>query len=76
MELIDRHAERDTLNRLVAAVRAGRVTSGFAIDEDTLLRLDGTTGTVGGLGRVHGVSGAEGGVLVRSWSAGEIIELA
>ncbi len=74
---VDVHAAQwGTLNRLVAAVGAGRVASGFAIDEDTALAVDGALGTVSGLGRVHGVSAAEGGVLVRSWSAGQVIELA
>jgi cyanophycinase len=69
-------AQWGTLNRLVTAVRAGRVPSGFAIDEDTVLVVDEAGGHVGGLGCVHGVFPSDDhGVVVRSWRAGDTIDL-
>jgi cyanophycinase len=74
---VDVHAAQwGTLGRLVAAVRAGRITSGVALDEDTLLTVDGHTATVGGAGRVHHVRASGGGVAVTSLGAGEQVPVA
>ena len=72
---VDVHAAQwGTLSRLIAAVRSGRVTSGIAIDEDTLLIVEGGTARVGGLGLVHGVSSSGNVTQVCSWGAGELID--
>ncbi|MEU9366979.1 Type 1 glutamine amidotransferase-like domain-containing protein [Streptomyces avermitilis] len=80
---VDVHAAQwGTLPRLIAAVADGRLSHGVAIDENTLLTVDGRTARVSGLGRVHAVRpGTSGGtgtgtrtggdVLVRSYAAGE-----
>jgi cyanophycinase len=69
---VDVHAAQwGTLGRLVAAVRSGRVASGVAVDEDTVLTVDGDTATVGGSGRVHHVRASGGSVEVTSAGAGE-----
>ncbi|GAA5700723.1 hypothetical protein AQJ43_02585 [Streptomyces avermitilis] len=53
---VDVHAAQwGTLPRLIAAVADGRVPHGVAIDENTLLTVDGRTARVSGLGRVHTV---------------------
>ncbi len=86
---VDVHAAQwGTVNRMVAAVRSGRVSAGLAIDEDTMIAVDGRSILVAGLGHVHGIgprrppeSGDEEAepdrpvVEVRSWSAGEVIDL-
>ena len=60
---VDVHAAQwGTLSRLVAAVDAGLVESGVAIDECTLLTVDGDRRTVAGAGRVWQVSPAAQGV--------------
>jgi len=67
---VDVHAAQwGTVNRLIAAVRDGSVGSGIAIDEDTLLVVDGDSQRVAGLGLVHSVSRTEDGVRVRAWGA-------
>jgi cyanophycinase len=69
---VDVHAAQwGTLGRLVAAVRSGHVTSGVAVDEDTLLTVDGDTAVVGGAGRVHHVRASGPGVEVTSAGTGE-----
>jgi cyanophycinase len=71
---VDAHAAQwGTLSRLIAAVRSGRVTSGIAIDEDTLMIVEGGTARVAGLGLVHGVSASGNVTQVCSWGAGEQI---
>jgi cyanophycinase len=60
---VDVHAAQwGTLGRLVAAVEAGLVEGGVAIDECTTLMLEGPNRTVAGAGRVWQVSPAVGGV--------------
>lgn len=69
---VDVHAAQwGTLGRLVAAVRTGLVGSGVAIDEDTVLAVDGDLARVGGLGQVHHVLANGTGVDVTSWRPGE-----
>ncbi|GAB2684145.1 type 1 glutamine amidotransferase family protein [Thalassiella azotivora] len=69
---VDVHAAQwGTLSRLVAAVSAGAVADGVAVDEDTVLVADGDGFVVRGLGRAHRVRGTAEGVLVRSSGAGE-----
>ncbi|MEU1161204.1 hypothetical protein ABZ372_10650 [Streptomyces sp. NPDC005921] len=51
---VDVHAAQwGTLGRLVAAVSRGSVPYGVALDENTVLEVDGGTGRVGGRGQVH-----------------------
>jgi cyanophycinase len=70
--MVDVHAAQwGTLGRLVAAVRSGRVASGVALDEDTLLTVERETATVGGAGRVHRVRAVGRGVEVTSAGTGE-----
>jgi cyanophycinase len=58
---VDVHAAQwGTLGRLVAAVRAGQVTSGLAVDEDTVVTLTDGLATVGGLGAAHLVARGPG----------------
>ncbi|MEU9988575.1 hypothetical protein AB0E10_17605 [Streptomyces sp. NPDC048045] len=70
---VDVHAAQwGTLPRLVAAVGRGTVPYGVALDEDTLLEVDSGVARVSGRGRVHVVRpGADAGVAVRSYAAGE-----
>lgn len=72
---LDVHAAQwGTLARLVAAVHGGRVTSGVALDEDTLLTVTADApATVAGLGQAHVVRVGPDGVTVRSHRAGEKI---
>jgi cyanophycinase len=73
---VDVHAAQwGTLSRLIAAVRSGRVASGIAIDEDTLVIVEGPTARVAGLGLVHGVSSSGNVTEVCSWGAGEQIDV-
>lgn len=69
---VDVHAaQRGTLGRLVAAVDAGLTPAGVAVDEDTVLVVDGASTAVRGAGRVWWVSRSDvpgGGVGVR-WTA-------
>ncbi len=68
---IDVHAAQwGTLGRLCAAVGAGLVASGVAIDEDTAVLLDGGAATVTGVGAAHVVRPAGAGVSVESIPAG------
>ncbi|MFF6984810.1 hypothetical protein [Streptomyces sp. NPDC010273] len=73
---VDAHAAQwGTLPRLIAAVTRYRLPHGVALDENTLVEVaaDGRA-HVSGLGRAHSVrpAGAEdGGVVVRSYGAGE-----
>ena len=71
---VDAHAAQwGTLPRLIAAVTRHRLPHGVAIDENTLVEVaaDGRA-HVSGLGRAHSVRpSADGGVLVRSYGAGE-----
>lgn len=68
---VDVHAAQwGTLGRLCAAVGAGLVPSGVAIDEDTALLLDGPEATVTGTGAVHVVRRDGAGVSVVSVPAG------
>ncbi|WP_406455344.1 hypothetical protein OH768_19570 [Streptomyces sp. NBC_01622] len=71
---VDAHAAQwGTLPRLIAAVTRHRLPHGVAVDENTLVEVaaDGRA-RVSGLGRAHSVRpSADGGVLVRSYGAGE-----
>jgi cyanophycinase len=73
---VDAHAAQwGTLPRLIAAVTRHRLPHGVAVDENTLVEVaaDGHA-HVSGLGRAHSVrptGTADGGVLVRSYGAGE-----
>ena len=60
---------------MIASVGSGRSTTAVAIDEDTVLVIDGDTARVDGLGRVHVVSPSPGGVRVRSFDAGTEIDV-
>jgi cyanophycinase len=71
---VDVHAAQwGTLPRLIEAVSRGAAPSGVAIDEDTLLLVDGDRARVSGLGRVHFVrqQDAHGTVALRSYRPGE-----
>ena len=75
---VDVHAAQwGTVNRMIAAVRAGRLTAGLAIDEDTMVAVDGGSARVAGLGAVHGIGRSDhgGGTVVRAWRAGDVIDL-
>ncbi|MFJ3416543.1 hypothetical protein ACIPN8_09365 [Streptomyces sp. NPDC086082] len=73
---VDAHAAQwGTLPRLIAAVTRYRLPHGVAVDENTLVEVaaDGRA-HVSGLGRAHFVRPADagdGGVVVRSYGAGE-----
>lgn len=72
---VDVHAAQwGTLGRLVAAVGAGLVPAGVALDEGALLTVRGPLVQVGGTGRAHLVRPApDGGALVRSFVAGQVV---
>ncbi|MFE0511102.1 cyanophycinase [Streptomyces sp. NPDC058964] len=80
---VDVHAAQwGTLPRLVAAVARGYVPYGVAIDENTLVEVDaGGHARVSGLGRAHALrpadrdGGGDGGVVVKSYRAGESVPL-
>ncbi|WP_035792455.1 Type 1 glutamine amidotransferase-like domain-containing protein [Kitasatospora mediocidica] len=73
---VDVHAAQwGTLPRLIEAVARDLTTSGVAIDEDTVLAVDGTEAEVRGLGRVHLVRAGVQGVTVRAYRAGERLRL-
>lgn len=63
---VDVHASQwGTLTRLVHSVAQGRVVEGWAIDEDTMLQVDGLGVQVYGLGSAyHVVRGVDGGLKV------------
>jgi cyanophycinase len=68
---VDVHAAQwGTLGRLCAAVSAGLVPSGVAVDEDTAVVVQAGSATVSGRGAAHVVTPADGGVTVRSVTAG------
>lgn len=81
---VDVHAGQwGTLGRLAAAVAGGRLAHGVAIDENTLVEIGGGgrggggSARVAGLGRAHCVRPAPGGgVVVRSYGAGESFPVA
>lgn len=63
---VDVHASQwGTLSRLVHAVHAGLLPSGWALDEDTLLQLEGGVATLHGLGSAYRVERGPEGVSVR-----------
>lgn len=70
---VDVHAAQwGTLGRLVAAVGAGLVPAGVALDEGALLSVRTGVAEVGGTGRAHLVQpAADGGAVVRSFAAGQ-----
>ena len=73
---IDVHcAQWGTLPRLVAAIDRGDARCGVALDEDTMLAYDGTTGTVHGAGYARVLRKADDHVEVRLLRAGEGIYL-
>jgi cyanophycinase len=79
---IDVHAAQwGTLPRLIEAVALGRTPHGVgvAIDENTLLTVDGDRARVSGLGRVHVVRAVEacgtGTVEVRAYHRGQAFKL-
>ena len=70
---VDVHAAQwGTLSRLVAAVDAGLVEGGVAIDECTTLVMDGPQRAVAGAGRVWQVSSAADGVGVTALVPGQL----
>jgi cyanophycinase len=74
---VDVHAAQwGTLGRMCAAVAAGRVSSGVAIDEDTAVIVADGAATVAGRGAAHVVMAAGSGVAVRSVTAGGALPLA
>ncbi|WP_042433870.1 hypothetical protein [Streptacidiphilus anmyonensis] len=71
---VDVHAAQwGTLPRVIEAVALGAASCGVAIDEDTLLTVDGDRARVSGLGRVHVVraEGAHRDVALRAYRPGE-----
>jgi len=73
---VDVHAAQwGTLPRLVEAVARGEAASGVAIDENTVLAVDGAEARVRGLGRVHLVRAGADGVTVRAYRAGQHVPL-
>ncbi|MTE19580.1 hypothetical protein F0L17_10660 [Streptomyces sp. TRM43335] len=68
-----RAARTGTLSRLVEVVTRGRAGRGVALDEDTLLTVDGHRARVSGRGRAYTVrtGNATGDVVVRTYGAGE-----
>lgn len=66
-------AQRGTLSRLVEVVARGLSRQGVALDENTLLTVDGGRARVSGAGRVHLVRAGTvpGDTVVRSHRAGE-----
>ncbi|MFG2119255.1 hypothetical protein [Streptomyces sp. NPDC048710] len=74
---VDVHAAQwGTLGRLVAVVGRGEAPYGVAVDENTVVEVDGEGCRVAGLGRVHVVRAAgEGGVAVRAYGTGEVFGL-
>lgn len=73
---VDVHAAQwGTINRLLSAVRSGLVPSGLAIDENTMISVEEGTASVAGLGMVHRVTAGEDGVQIRSWAAGDEIDV-
>jgi cyanophycinase len=71
---VDVHcAQWGTLPRLVGAVQHGAVARGIALDENTMLTLDGRGGTVAGLGHAWEVRPAEHGAQVRASRHGETL---
>ncbi|PPF20319.1 MULTISPECIES: peptidase S51 [unclassified Rathayibacter] len=68
---VDVHAAQwGTLGRLVAAVEAGLVDGGVALDESTVLIVGTGALRVGGAGSVWRVSGSDAGVVVATLAAG------
>ena len=65
-------AQWGTLARLIAAVAAGPVDSGVAIDEDTLLAVGTGGAAVHGGGQVHWVRRGDSAALVTSFRAGPL----
>ncbi|WP_035844323.1 Type 1 glutamine amidotransferase-like domain-containing protein [Kitasatospora azatica] len=71
---VDVHAAQwGTLPRLIEAVALGAAACGVAIDENTLLTVDGDRAHVSGLGRVHlvRVDGPHRTVALRAYRPGE-----
>jgi cyanophycinase len=69
---VDVHcAQWGTLPRLVSVVQHGIVESGIALDENTMLTLDGGHVTVSGLGHAWQAQPAEHGARVRALRQGE-----
>jgi cyanophycinase len=74
---VDVHAAQwGTLGRLCAAVAAGLVAAGAAVDEDTAVVIEGGSARVVGRGAAHVVTSADGGVVVRSVTGGGTLPLA
>jgi cyanophycinase len=68
---VDVHAAQwGNVSRLIAAVRSGAVRTGVAVDEDTVLVVEGATTRTAGAGRLWWVSGDGGGLTVRLEGAG------
>ena len=57
-------AQWGTLTRLIAAVDAGLVAEGYAIDEGTVLVVDGTEPRVEGLGHAWWVRTHQGNTVI------------
>jgi cyanophycinase len=68
---VDVHAAQwGNVTRLMAAVRSGAVATGVAVDEDTVLVVDGSAMRVAGAGRLWWVSRDGAGLHVRMEGAG------
>ncbi len=71
---IDVHASQwGTATRLMHAVRAGLVTEGIAIDEDTMLEVNGDDAKVHGLGSVYRVRRGGQGLQVQIVRSGSTV---
>lgn len=69
---VDVHASQyGTPTRLMHAVRAGLVAEGWAIDEETMLEVTGSTAQVHGLGSAYQVRSGEDSLQVLILGAGE-----
>jgi cyanophycinase len=74
--LVESHATQwGTLNRLLHAIEAGHGTEGWAIDEGTLVEVDGDTATVRGLGAAYRARRGDEGITVDILIAGASCQL-
>lgn len=73
---IDVHASQwGTITRLIHAVERGMIDSGFALDEDTMLHVEGNEVRVKGLGQAYYVTGInDGKVQVEIFRNGSVFQ--
>jgi len=72
---IDVHASQwGTLSRLIHAVDTGAVERGCAIDENTLIRVEGNKSSVLGVGHVYHVTRDGGGIRLKIYKDGDTFE--